>query len=157
MRSVIVQRKFTNLVKRHLRNVEEIQLFEDATLNNARALAEVINSDERQFADLFPLLDRAAKFKLWIERQHPDKSLLEEYLEAATAGIWTESLPYKAAKFAFCTAAGIGLEALLSSGLGAAAGIGLQAADSFIVEKFVKGWRPSGLTPTLDTLGSVSR
>ena len=130
-------------MSRREKSLENIQMFQDVQLSNARAIREAINSGEKSFDEFLGVLERAERFKNWLRSANPDAKLLEEYYDAATSETWAERLPTKLARFAFCTVSGALLEAIAPSGAGYAAGLGLGAADAMWTDKILKGWRPN--------------
>jgi len=143
LRSTLIKRKFSQFMSRREKSLENIQMFQDVQLSNARAIREAINSGEKSFDEFLGVLERAERFKNWLRSANPDAKLLEEYYDAATSETWAERLPTKLARFAFCTVSGALLEAIAPSGAGDAAGLGLGAADAMWTDKILKGWRPN--------------
>jgi len=89
------------------------------------------------------VLEEAQKFKEWLKGAHPEIGLLQEYYTAATAKTWADKLPGKTLRFAIFTGLGAFAEAFFPTGLGIVGGVGIGAADTFILNKFLEGWRPS--------------
>jgi hypothetical protein len=56
---------------------------------------------------------------------------------------WAERLPSKTARWAIFTAAGTVASLALTPLVGTAVGLGLTAADTFLVDKLIKGWKPN--------------
>jgi hypothetical protein len=67
---------------------------------------------------------------------------LQEYEKAISAESWFSGLPAKVIRFSFFGLTALKLEALFSS-VGAAAGLALNAADQFLLDKLMEGWKPS--------------
>jgi len=129
--------KFSTMLEKRIQNAQEIELFQHTHLE-AGTIRESINSGERTFAEFLDILEEAQKFKEWLKDVHPEIGLLKEYYKAATAKTWADKLPAKTLRFAFFTGLGAIAEAVLPMG-----GVGTAAADTFILGKFLKGWRPS--------------
>lgn len=136
---LIMQLKFANLLEKRFKNAKDIELFQEIHLDNARAIRDAINEGDRSFSDFLKVLEKASKFKEWLQDAHPDERLLSEYYKAATAGTWVDRIRAKTARFALCTGAGMLVDALAGPGVG----VGVGAADAFVVGRFLKGWRPS--------------
>lgn len=141
--SDLIRAKFGAILQRRLRSSEAISAFQDMRLSNTRALREAINSGERSFDEFLKLLDKAHKFKEWLRVQNPDENLLKAYIEESFRETVFDRLPSKAIRFAVFSLAGIGAEAIAPSGIGIAAGLGIGAFDSFLLDKLIGGWRPS--------------
>jgi len=131
--AAIIQRKLNSIRVKRDRNAAQIATFQDVFLHNTRALREAINSGERSFEEFLPVLDKAARFKRWLKSMNPDASLIEEFHKSATAATWIEKLPTKVLRLAVATAVGIA---------NPVAGTMLSAADSLILDKLGRGWRP---------------
>ena len=132
--SDIMMMKFPEILSKRYRNADQIRLFQDIHLGDGRALREAINSNPENFTEFLKVLDKANKFKEWLKIAQPDSKLLSNYYKAATTQSWIEKLPAKGLRFVVATGAGFLL--------GPAIGLGISAGDSFIIDRFVKGWRP---------------
>jgi len=69
--------------------------------------------------------------------------LLDEYYKAVKAETWIDGLPSKSIRFLLAVGLAAAIEAAFPSGLGVAAGIGLEAADFLLLDKLLRGWRPN--------------
>jgi hypothetical protein len=114
--------------------VRDIALFQEIHLDDARAIREAINSGERSFSEFLPILKRAHRFKQWLADRNPDANLMKEYYEAALADSWANKLPAKGIRYVFAAAAGFA---------NPAAGLAIGAANDFLVDRIVRGWRPN--------------
>jgi hypothetical protein len=103
--SSIINRTLSEVLSKRQKNLNQIELFEQVHLSNARAVREAVNSGERSFAEFMELLDGAAQFKKWLSDCNPDGTLLQEYYRAATSDSWIERLPTKSLRFVFTTLA----------------------------------------------------
>lgn len=129
----IVGRIFSDLLFKRDRNQQQIVTFQEILLRDGRAIREAINSGKRNFSDFIQILEKASVFKGWLRGLSPDDNVLREYQKKATEGSWVASLPSKVLRFAAASVAG-----LVNPGLG----LGLSAADSFLVDKLGRGWKP---------------
>jgi hypothetical protein len=132
--SDLIRLKMNGILRRRAKSEESLSLFQEVIFDNAKAIREAINSGERSFDDFMPILEKASKFKDWIARQSPDASLIHNYHDALTSDSWISGLPGKSLRYVL--AAGIG-------SLNPVAGLAISAADQFLVEKLMSGWRPS--------------
>lgn len=141
--SALIQMKHFDFIRRRLKSEDQHDVFESVVLNDARTVREVVNSNERSISEFFRLLDESAKFRDWMHSQNPDAQLVREYYNRVNKETWIGRLPGKSLRFVFFTGAGVLADLFAPTGLGTAAGIGLGAADSLLLDKLVKGWRPS--------------
>lgn len=132
--SSIVRLRHRELLKRIGIDQKEIEQFNEIVLSDCPSLREVINSGERTFDEFLELLDKADRFKRWVGGVNADRKLVDNYVRDASAQGWINSLPGKAIRYVIGTAVGI-VEPIT----GAAA----SAADTFLAEKILGGWRPN--------------
>jgi hypothetical protein len=143
IQSSIVRLKFAQMLARRDQSVKEIDLFQEINLSNARSISEAINSGERTFSEFLQFLKGADRFKHWLKTVNPDANLLTEYLKASTSETWINRLAPKSVRFVVATGLGLASEALFPSGIGATVGVGVGAIDSLLLDRVLKGWRPS--------------
>lgn len=141
--SKIMRIKFANLLEKRFENARQIELFQEMHLGEARQIRNAINSGERSFDEFLEVLDKAQKFKKWLGDTNPDIGILTEYYKSTVSDTWVEKLPTKGARFVFFTGAGLLVDAVVPTGFGTASGVALGAADAFVIDKFLKGWRPN--------------
>jgi hypothetical protein len=102
-----------------------------------------VNSGDRSFRDVIHLVEEAHKFKGWIQQIGEDSLLRDEYCKKVAATGWADKLPTKSVRFVVTA----GLSALaglaMTPGAGVATGIGLSAADYFLLDRLLKGWKPN--------------
>lgn len=89
------------------------------------------------------ILPKSKQFHEWLQSQHPDQDVIKTYFQDVIRTTWVDRLPAKSVRWILFTAAGIGADALGAGGLGTMAGIGLSAADTFVLDKILKGWKPN--------------
>ena len=139
----IIQIKHFDFLRRRYANVEEVEQFTEMVVPDFPTIREVMNSGERTFADFLKLLDKADRFKKWIQKTNPDAGLLQEYHKAVTAQTWADKLGPKSARFAVATGIGVIAEAIAPTGLGVPIGVGAGATDTFLLDRILRGWRPN--------------
>ncbi len=132
--SRIMQIKMKDILRSRQRSSEQIDLFTTTQLDGAFSIREAINSGERSFSEFMTILKKARRFKSWLRSVNPDSNLLDQYYRASTANSWIQSLPGKILRFTGVSA----IDAMAGGGTGIIAG----AADSFVLEKLLGGWRP---------------
>lgn len=139
----VVQAKAVEaIVRRHSRSSTQIESFVDLTLADAHAIREAVNSGAVSFASVVKLLDSADKFRHWLREQPADPALLRAYYQETIKSSWAEKLPTKSARWGVFTGIGFAVDALGAGGLGTAAGVAISAADAFLVDKLIMGWKP---------------
>jgi hypothetical protein len=140
--SSLIRHRFLDLVRRRDREASDIDLFQERILPDGCKIREAINSGDVSFQQFLIVLSAARKFKQWLHGLNPDESLLSEYLSELKQTPWIASLPGKT--FRWITTAGLGLAftAISNPVVGGALTVGLGAADTFLVERLLKGWRP---------------
>jgi hypothetical protein len=140
--SMLMKRKFTDLIRRRERDAAEIDLFQEKVLPEGRRVREVINSGEAPFDAIFPILYKGRKFKGWLETRNPDQSLIAEYFDEIAKTSWLETLPVKAFRWVTTGGLAIAASAAFSPVEGALAGLGIGAIDMFLIDRLLRGWRP---------------
>lgn len=132
--SSIIQVRYAEMLRRSNLNADAQREFTEIHVPDAPSIAEVVDSGERDFKDFLKLLDHASKFKDWMKSVNPDEGLVRTYIRDIAKDALVQRLPAK------------GLRYLLTTGIG---DFGLTAAalagfvDTFLVEKFLSGWRPN--------------
>ena len=134
-----MQLKHFEFLRRRDANAEDIGLFHELVVPEFPTIREVINSGERSVGDFLKLLSEAEKFKKWLTKANPDIGLIQSYYKEVTKKSWVETLPGKAIRFVVAAGAGFGAAA---AG-GPAAGLGVGATNSFLLDRILKGWRPN--------------
>ena len=105
-------------------------------------IAETINSGERSFKDLLPVLDEASKWREWLKGKPNDASLVKEYYQAIVKQTWADKLPTRVTRWCVFAGLGAGVDLLGAGGLGTVVGVALSAFDATIVGKILSGWKP---------------
>jgi hypothetical protein len=137
--SDIMRLKHFEFLRRKDISSDDLELFHELIVPEFPTIREVINSRERSMQEFLVLLDEAARFKKWLTDAHPDVGLVQSYQKEVTKKSWVETLPGKAIRFV--VAAGTGLGA--SAAAGSAGGLSVGAANTFLLDRLLKGWRPN--------------
>jgi hypothetical protein len=132
--SRVIQLRSAEILRRSGLNQSELQQFQEIVIDDAPSLREVIDGGNRSFSELMSLLDKSKLFKYWTSAQSSDSNLTREYFKEAQREGWLESLPAKGVRYLL----GQALSAKLPI-----VGELFSVADSFLLEKMTKGWRPS--------------
>lgn len=138
----IIQLKLQKLLEARLKSEEKISLFQKMIFEDARAIREAINTGRISINEFRTVLKRARRFKQWLAEHPPDADLLHEYYQAVIADSIIDKLPVKAVRWMIFTGIGLGIDVLGGSGFGTVAGLGLNAADTFLIDKILRGWKP---------------
>jgi hypothetical protein len=117
---------------------QEIATFQEFVFDGGRAIRESINSGERILADAIALIDASARFKVWLKDKDPGDELLKEYCRELSRLELADRLPVKSLRWLVFAAIGFAT-ATLNPAIGLLAG----ASDTFLVDRFLKGWKPN--------------
>lgn len=134
----VMQNKISDILESTTKSEQSREAFQSLVYNNARALRSCLNTGERTFDEFFPVLEKAQKFHHWIRGRDPEEELIHSYYKEITSKTWIDKLPVKAARFTFFTVAGSLLDSIAPG-----AGAGLGAANEFVLNKFIRRWRPN--------------
>jgi hypothetical protein len=132
--SSIIRARHEELLRRTSLNQEARCQFEEVVIPDMPTVAEIIDAGERSLSEFLVLLDRADRFKRWLNNVNPDEGVVRTYLRDVAAENWVNSLPSKGARYIITQA----LDAT-NPVIGVVAGI----VDNFLIEKLLGGWRPN--------------
>jgi len=138
----IIDVKLADILRKSRRSAEQVAALQSLTLNNGKAVREAINSGERSFDEFLVLLDKALPFKKWLANVDPTVENLTHHYQNVCGNHWIDTLPGKTLRFGFFTGAGAIIEALGVPGA-TKIGLGLGAADTYLTDSIVRGWRPN--------------
>ena len=142
--SAIAACKFSDLVNKASTGQERVSVFQEDMLDDLPNIRDAVNSGARNFSDVVRLVEKAKQFKEWLRKQDDDEHLRKAYLRDVTHMDWADKLPPKTLRWLIFTAGGLALGAAFTNPLtGTAAGTALSVADSFLLDKLIKGWKPS--------------
>lgn len=122
------------------RNVGE---FVELTLENTYAIREAVNSGRVTFYEVLSLLKSADRFRHWVASVPEDKELKSAYYKEVVKDSKFDKLPLKTTRWAGFTTAGLGIDLMATGGIATATALALGAADTFLLDKFLKGWKPN--------------
>ena len=118
--------------------------FQDVILGNGHAIAEAVNSGARTFPEFLKVYERSRRFRDWLRDRAPDADLLNSYYASATAETWVDKLPPKAVRWSVLQAVGLAIDALAKGApVGTAVVTAINLTDTFLLDRFLRGWRPS--------------
>jgi hypothetical protein len=133
--AAIINVKFREILDARSESQHNIEAFQELVLADGHEIGESIKSGFRTWRDLLTLLKASRKFKGWLQQQEPNASLIHEYMKALEKETWLDKLPTKAMRFLIFTGGGLIVPAL--------AALGLSAADAFVVDRLLGGWKPN--------------
>ncbi len=138
----ILSLRVNQLLNRAKHSRQVVDHFQGFSIDGARAIREAVNSGERGIDDILRLLERARRFRHWLEKLPPDADLASQYHRDSVADTWADKLPTKLTRWSLFTGVGAGLDALWGGG-GTVAGIALSVVDTFFLDKLIRGWKPN--------------
>jgi hypothetical protein len=141
--SIIGANKIASIIQAHEKNKNALERFTEWVVDDSRAIAQVVENRERTFSDVLELVQKAQRFKDWLRKQDQSADLCKEYCREVSRLDWAERLPPKSLRWLMVNAAGLTASTLASPVVGAAASVGIAAADGFLLDKILKGWRPN--------------
>lgn len=139
----ILQAKFRSLVQRSSLSRDVASAFQESAVGGLPSIQDAVNSGQKDFAEVIKLVEKAEQFKSWLAKQEPNEDLRQAYLRDVAHIDWADKLPPKTLRWLLITGAGLGLGATTHPVLGAVAGTVLGAADTFLIDKLIKGWKPN--------------
>lgn len=132
--SILIQQKNHELLNRTKIDKGELSEFQNIVIGSCPRISDVINKKEKSFDQFLILLDKSDKFRDWTQNINPDDKLVTAYWRDVTSEGWINSLPTKTIRY------------VIGSVLGAVVPLTGQLfsfADTFLIEKMIKGWRPN--------------
>lgn len=141
--SSIIQDRFNSIFDKFEKSEKGIAGFQEVILPDYKPIGATLRNKEKPFKEFIEILDKADKFRGWLDKVGDDKNIIAEYHKAVTTETWADKLPTKGVRFAVFTTAGIVLDALITGGIGTIAGVALGAGDTFVIDKLIKGWKPN--------------
>jgi hypothetical protein len=139
----ILETKFRSILERSIVSSEAATAFHESAVEGLPTIRDAVNSGQKSFADVVRLVEKAERFKSWLTKQEPSEDLRQSYLRDVAHIDWAEKMPPKTLRWLVITGAGLGLGATTHPIIGAAVGTVLSAADAFLLDKLIKGWKPS--------------
>jgi hypothetical protein len=137
--SRLIAAKATDLLWSHSDGAKNLAEFKRRTMPGGRGIAEAINSGDRSIEEFLTVLDRSRRLREWIADKDADTDLVQAYFDEVTAGSWITSLPAKSMRWLLLTGAGV----VFASTPGVIAAGMASAADAFLLDRMVRGWRPN--------------
>lgn len=141
--SNLVGIRLSHLHERCKKSLENRDVFQELVFEGQYTIREAYNNGQVDIRSVLDAIYKAQNFKKWLSGVDVDSELIKEYYREVTKGSPIDKLPNKSARWSFMTGLGVLVDSLGAGGLGTLAGIGLSAADNFLLEKMLKGWKPN--------------
>jgi hypothetical protein len=141
MSQIIAANKIANLLRKRGKSQEALAQFTEFMVKDSRAISEAVNNRQHGFKDVLRLVVQAQKFKEWLRKQDETTDLRAEYCSEVSRLEWADKLPSKTVRWLLINAACIAIGG--ATPLATLTGIGISAADQFLLDKLLKGWRPN--------------
>jgi hypothetical protein len=141
--SIVATCRFTHLLRERAQNDDVLRLFQEFVFTDGRTIREAVNSGQRTFADVVRLAAAARKFKDWLKGKPSSRDLLREYCGEVSRIDWAERLPSKSIRWVLFTGVSTLIGVVAHPLAAAVAGVTLSAADTFLTDKLIKGWKPN--------------
>ena len=139
---VIHSHLLSNILERRISSSRSIEAFSELSLGSVHAVREAVNSGRATVKDILSVLERADKFREWLQSQPVDTDLVKNYYNEVVRKTWIEKLPTRGVRWGLFTGGGLVLDAMGLGGLGTAIGLSISVFDSFVLEKLLGGWKP---------------
>lgn len=140
LNSTLISNKFDDIKVKDPKIIKDIELFQEIVLPTYNNIGDVIRSKSKTFADYLPVLDKAEKFKHWLDDIEGTPTIINDYYKKISEKSWIETTPAKTARFLFFT--GAGLFGDLLTGVPVTSPI-FSAIDNFLLSKIAQGWKPN--------------
>ena len=135
--------RVAEIVRKSTAGKEKLELFQEVVVDGSESIREAVNSGDRGFRDVIRLIEKASKFKEWTHQTGEDSLLRDDYCKRIAATDWADGLPPKSVRFTVMTGLSVLAGLVMTPAAGIAAGVGLNAADYFLLDRLLKGWKPN--------------
>ncbi len=150
LNSELMSLKYIDVIERRNFNSDTIRSFEEFTLQKIPDFATLILSGAKTANDFLILIEDSQKFRNWLKDKDIKSELIQEYYQSVVSQDWIDRTPVKTMKWLTFTGLGLGTELLTPTGLGAAVGLGLSLADTFLLDNLLRGWKPQHFVSKMD-------
>jgi len=144
--ALVASCKFAQVLTSANGGLQTADIFQEEVVDDLPRIKEAVNSGVKNFSDVIRLVESASEFKAWLRKQESGDDIRKAYLRDVAHLDWADKLPPKSFRWLLFTGAGIALSATTHPLIGTMAGTALSAADTFILDRFVKGWKPNQFT-----------
>lgn len=141
--ALVASCKFAQVLISATKGLQAADIFQEEFVDGLPRIKDAVNAGAKDFADVIRLVEGATHFKAWLRKQPPDEDIRKTYLRDVAHLDWADKLAPKSLRWLVFTGAGLALGATSHPVLGTVAGTALSAADAFILDRFLKGWKPN--------------
>jgi hypothetical protein len=141
--ALVASNKFSGIMRSANSGLGIAEMFQEEVIDGVPNIKHVINAGQRNFTDIVKLVDGAKPFKEWRRKQEDAGDLRKAYLRDVSHVDWADNIPPKAVRWLLMTGAGLILGAVATPLVGGVGTAALAAADYFVLDKFLKGWKPN--------------
>lgn len=135
--------KFSEIITTANPGFNASDVFQETVVDDLPKIREVVNSGDKTFQDVVQLVQRGAKFKDWLKK-HRSEDLRVAYCREVSQIDWADKLPSKPVRWLLVNIGTTALGTIAGHPMaGAAAANALSAADYFLLDKMLKGWKPN--------------
>jgi hypothetical protein len=120
----------------------EIPVFSEWFLEG-RSIGDALVTGRRTFNDFLDLVEKSEDFRKWVSGVANDENLAKEYSKAINSLSWLDKLPSRVMRYAAFTGASAVIGLGTSPLVGFLTEAALAAADTFLLDKLVRGWKPN--------------
>jgi hypothetical protein len=135
--------KFSQVLRKANAGLQSAELFQDEVVEGIPRIKDIVNSGERGFSHVIRLVESADDFKKWLKKNGGDESLRRAYLRDVSHLDWADKMPPKTLRFLLFAGTSAVVGFLTNPIVGAVAGTALSASDYFLLDRFLKGWKPN--------------
>lgn len=145
--SKFIALELDSIIAQRTKSENELDLFSTYVLEECTSLGTAFVSGILSGKELLKILEKADRFREWLEHIPEDKNLLGEYHNAVMKKEFTDRMPTKVVRFVLFQAAGLGIGLAGGAEFAAAAALGgaaIGAADSFLLDRILnREWKPN--------------
>lgn len=121
----------------------DIATFQAHVFENGSSVGRALNDGLIDLSAALKIVDKSQRFRQWLDGVPNDANLLREYINAVQKDTKADRLPSKGARFFIGQAVALGLDLSFTGGLATLANATLSAADTFLLDGLIKGWKPN--------------
>lgn len=140
--SMMMRGKIKAVLDKTEKSEKEREVFNHYVFDNSKDFRRMINEGKVGMNEILSVLDKADKFKDWLQKLPEDGNLMREFTNAITAKSIFEHGHAKSVRFYLLNTFGILLTAAAPA-IGIPTTIALNAFDTFLLERLGKKWNPN--------------
>src|SRR5271157_1129207 len=142
IQSIMAACKFAEILSTASSHIQVMDVFQEVTISELPDIRAAVNSGQRVFSDVVALVRAAAKFKDWLAGIDDKRAVTTEYCRDVSRLDWADKLPPKSIRCLIFWVLGIAT-GVFNPAVGAVGSAALSAADYFLLDKLIKGWKPN--------------